>query len=506
MALALVILLPGPRERAARIVLEPIVVGRTPLLVGTNAGHWLPTTGMRTWLSDSGFNAVRIWASVGRLRPSIASPVSPIGEEAAFDRARAVVLASPHANPYVDWPAYEASFATVSTGPGSNHYALDFAVADARASGIDVVLNLTPSPSDMVGATDAFPWPSSWSARWTWWLHCFVVAYHLTVDQHLGVRYFEIDNEPEARLAHHPGAEVGYASEVELAADALRRVAALSPGSEVSVLAPVAERPDSPLVSFLLQAVPGAIDAIAYHRYHPDPDLHAAGIPTVRATERGTGTADHPIFVTEWGTSPRKVDPRYDENRLTTALLDARIMRAYALAGVEALLQFKFERTWGDAVGLLAVEDSGEHRIGAPTHAYFAQRMLARAMAGGHEILQTSEPGTPLEVLATRLDPAHVIVTLINSDDIGWRLSVDATLLARDAEATEWLLDAEHDDTPVGSGVDASRPFAVAIPPMSIVQLDLHDPAGPVSGYSPSAEGSAYTAIPWTSDSHLRSW
>src|SRR5262249_46160036 len=131
------------------------------------------------WLRDSGFNAVRIWASVGRLRPSNAAPSTSIRDEAEFAQARAVVLASPHANPYVDWTTDEAAFTTVSTGPGSNHYALDFAVADARASGMDVVLNLTPSPADMAGVTDA---PTSWSARWAWWLHGFVVAYHLNVD------------------------------------------------------------------------------------------------------------------------------------------------------------------------------------------------------------------------------------------------------------------------------------------------------------------------------------
>lgn len=491
LALVLVVVLPGSRERTGRLLVEPIVVGRTPRLVGTNTGHWLPTTGMRAWLEDSGFNAVRIWASVGRLRTSSGTTRPAVDDEASFVLARAAVLASPHASAYIDWPAYEAAFSTTNTGAGSNHYALDYAVADARDIGLDVVLNLTPSPQDMAGATDAASWPSSWPDRWSWWLHCFVVAYHLDVDRQLGVRYFEIDNEPEARLGRHPGAEDGYLREVDLAADAVRHAVAPGPRADVTILAPVAERPDSPLIGHLLRNAPGAIDAIDYHRYHPDPDLHAAGIPTVRATERDAVAPPRPIFVTEWGTSSRKIDPRYDESRLGTALLDARIMRAYALAGVEALLQFKFERTWGDTLGLLVVEDSGDHRIGMPTKAYFAQCMLARAMVGGREIVRTSEPGGPLETLATRLEPAHAIVTVINSGEIAYRLSVDTSLLGAHGEATVRLLDAEHDDVPIWAGLDASRPLAIQVPPLSIVQVDVHDPASMAGHESPASGGSS---------------
>jgi hypothetical protein len=465
-----------PRERSGRLRVEPQVVGRTPRLVGTNTGHWLPTTGMADWLTDSGFNAVRIWASFGRLSAPDGSTGPGVADQAGFERARAAVLAAPRANPYLNWPAYDAAFTTPKT-EGNNQYALDFAVGDASAHGFEVVLNVTPLRSE---SRSGELWPASWAERWAWWAHCFAVAYHLDVERRLAVHYFELDNEPEQRLAGRADAEGGILRALELGADAVRAAAGLGGAqSEVQVLGPVAERPDSPLVPFLLAAAPRTVDVLDYHRSSGDPDFHAAGVLGIRRLEEQQPDArPRPIFVTEWGTVAGRDEPTQDKALPKVGLLDARIARAYALSGADGIFQFKFQRTGGTNRGLVTVSDDADHVIGGPVKGYFAHRMLARAIGGGRDILLTTEPGWPLEPLATRIGPDRYLGTVINPEEGRWRLELDVAPIAPLVDATVRLYDAEHDDAPIATFTRAASPLTVHLPAYSIVQVELQPTAG----------------------------
>jgi hypothetical protein len=301
-----------------------------------------------------------------------------------------------------------------------------------------------------------------------------VVAYHLDAELGLGVRYFELDNEPEGREAGHPGSEATLVETYQLGADAVRAAVVLAnPRVDAQILGPVVERPDSPLLGFLLRAAPQSVDVVTYHRYQADPDLHAAGVLTVDQLDAGLPSGPRPVFVTEWATRAglkQKPDPNFDERSLSTALADARIIRAYALAGVDGIFQFKLERTAGYPLGLLDVADSGDHAIGGPTRGYFAHRMLARATAGRREILQTADSGAPLEALATRLGPDQTIVTIINPDDAAWRLRLASRLGPLEAGPLR-LLDATHNDAVVGD-LGAS-PATLRVPSRSILQVEL---------------------------------
>jgi hypothetical protein len=464
-----------PRERTGRLRVEPRVVGRTPRLVGTNTGHWLPTTGMADWLADSGFNAVRIWASFGRLLTPDSSAGTSIQDQAGFERARAAVLAAPRANPYLNWPGYDAAFATPKT-EGSNQYALDFAVGDARAHGFEVVLNVTPVRSE---SRSGELWPATWAERWAWWAHCFVLAYHLDIERHLAVHYFELDNEPEQRLAGRADAAGDILRALELGADAVRAAAGLDGAqSEVQILGPVSERPDSPLLPYLLAAAPRTVDVLDYHRSSGDPDFHAAGVLGVRRLEELQPDAlPRPIFVTEWGTVAGRDEPTQDKALPKVGLLDARIARAYALSGADGIFQFKFQRTGGTNRGLVTVSDNADHAIGGPVKGYFAHRMLARAIAGGRDILQTTEPGWPLEPLATRIGPDRYVVTVINPEEGRWRLDLDVAPIGSPVDATVRLYDAEHDDAPTATFTRAASPLTVHLPAYSIVQVEFQPAA-----------------------------
>ena len=93
------------------------------------------------------------------------------------------------------------------------------------------------------------------------------------------------------------------------------------------------------------------------------------------------------------------------------------------------------------------------------------------------DILQTTEPGWPLEPLATRIGSDRYLMTVINPEEGPWRLDLDVAPIAAPVDATVRLYDAEHDDAPTATFTRAASPLTVHLPAYSIVQVEFQPAA-----------------------------
>ncbi len=186
---------PLPPLPAASVTVSASVVGTTPLVLGYNVAHMMPGSNAMDWWRYSGVKAARVFLSVTDIEPSDDLPGTGDGvdDRASFEARRAALRANA-ADPaqaldpqYVRWDSFAAGYDRVATG--SNRFIVSESFPRLRGLGVEILANLTASPSRFPLAGDA-DWPNLWEL----WQHYYAEAFALSRDY--DVRRFAMFNEP----------------------------------------------------------------------------------------------------------------------------------------------------------------------------------------------------------------------------------------------------------------------------------------------------------------------
>ena len=169
--------------------------GTTPLTLGYNLGHFMPDSNAADWFRHSGVDGARIFMSAAAIEPN--DDIAPVGDgvtsETSFFNRRALLRAnagSPTAalsNTYVNWPYFIGNYPDTTTS--GNRLRLDYVFGSLRDMGVEMLANITASPSRFPIAGE-----NDWPAKWELWQHYYAQAFLLSRDY--GVRSFGMFNEP----------------------------------------------------------------------------------------------------------------------------------------------------------------------------------------------------------------------------------------------------------------------------------------------------------------------
>jgi len=193
---AVAVLMPAGAQAAtpAAVTVGATVVGPTPVL-GYNIAHGMATSNAADWWRYSGVEAARVFLSASDIEP--VDDLSPVGDgvtgRAGFEARRSALranAASPSAaldGQYVNWSAFTSAYGTVATG--NNRFAVSSWFPQLRAMGVDILVNITASPSrfPLTGSTD-------YGNLWELWQHYYAQAFSLSRDH--DVARFSMFNEP----------------------------------------------------------------------------------------------------------------------------------------------------------------------------------------------------------------------------------------------------------------------------------------------------------------------
>lgn len=183
------------RSLFATIAVQATVAGKTPDVLGYNLGHFMPGTNAADWWSYEGIKAARAFISPSDIEPSddISGTGDGVTDQATFFSRRAALrdnAANPSvslSNSYINWPAFRDRYAN-AVGD-TNRFTIDFAFSQLRNQGVQLLANITASPSRFPFASD-----TDWANKWELWQHYYAQGFYLgsTYD----VERFSMFNEP----------------------------------------------------------------------------------------------------------------------------------------------------------------------------------------------------------------------------------------------------------------------------------------------------------------------
>lgn len=179
----------------AAITVSSEVIGTTPPTLGYNIAHAMAGSNVADWWRYSGARGARVFLSASDIEPT--DDISGVGDgvvdRASFDQRRAALRANA-ANPsvaldtqYVRWSAFTAAYGTVATG--NNRFAVSWWFPQLRSMGVDILVNITASPSRFPLADSA-----DHANMWELWQHYYAQAFLLARDHQ--VTRFSMFNEP----------------------------------------------------------------------------------------------------------------------------------------------------------------------------------------------------------------------------------------------------------------------------------------------------------------------
>lgn len=186
-------LLLGMPEKEVRaqetVTLGTATNGVTPSQVGYNLGHFTDSGNAFDWFRYAGVKAARIFISASQVQGQGTSPgKSRVTNQASFfttiQQARAGGTGNTN---YIRWADFTYNFTDTS---GANRIQYDYAFRRFTALGVEVLANITASPS-------TFPildLNTDWAGKWELWQHYYAQAYVLSRDY--GIRRFGMFNEP----------------------------------------------------------------------------------------------------------------------------------------------------------------------------------------------------------------------------------------------------------------------------------------------------------------------
>lgn len=204
---------------APTITVSSAVIGTTPAVLGYNSAHAMAGANAADWWRYSGVKAARVFLSASDIEATddLSNTGDGVTSQTSFDQRRAALRANA-ANgavaldtQYVRWSSFETAYTQVATG--NNRFAVANWFPSLRAMGVDILANITASPS-------RFPLADSgdFANAWELWQHYYAQAFLLSRDY--GVGRYSMFNEPNGWT---PAISVeNWARRLRLAADAVK--------------------------------------------------------------------------------------------------------------------------------------------------------------------------------------------------------------------------------------------------------------------------------------------
>ncbi len=180
---------------AATVTVQNSTVGTTPPVLAYNLGHFMTGSNAPDWWRYTGVKAARVFISPSDIEATddIPGTGDGVSSQTSFNNRRAALRAN-FANPaqaldysYINWDVFQAGYDALATG--NNRFAVSSAFPVLRSQGVDILANLTASPSrfPVASATD-------WANIWELWQHYYAQAAYLSSTY--DVRRYGIFNEP----------------------------------------------------------------------------------------------------------------------------------------------------------------------------------------------------------------------------------------------------------------------------------------------------------------------
>lgn len=184
-------------QTSATITVQNSIAGTTPEAIGYNLGHFMENSNAADWWRYNGFAAARAFISVSDIEPS--DDIAPVGDgvnsSASFFARRAALRANA-ANSgvaldpqYVNWSNFASNYQN-SLG-SNNRFKIGVAFPQLRAQGVEILANITASPSRFPINSD-----TDWANKWELWQHYYAQAFYLA--SNYDVRRYGMFNEPNA--------------------------------------------------------------------------------------------------------------------------------------------------------------------------------------------------------------------------------------------------------------------------------------------------------------------
>ncbi len=467
-----------PSEHAATVVVHDQVVGRSPQFIGANPGLTIAPN-WEAWVRDSRMNAAREWANMEEIEPGNEDGVygDGVGDDSAFQVARAAVLASPEDNAYIRWS-------------GFHFQEVDRRLGAYDRLGITPVVVIRNSGSGSTRQANVPAWmanvPTTPEDTWEWWEYAFAVAYH-TAREH-GVTRFEIHSEPDRSVQGFGGRVDDYVRLLSWGADAARegvRVALAARGGDAGqavIYAPGLAEPTARRGGYLQQVLTSAasdVDVIDYHQYSLPWNGEYADLATRVSAIAEAAAAPRPLFVSEYNISRSGEHGDVDEPADALALAEAQ--RQLAQAGVEGMLlyRFNFPAEFRNLSVIRSGTGSGRALVDQ-TFGYQIFKQATVALAGAKDVLALDATGSATW-LATR-DDGHVYVLGISRDDTPLPVDLDLGELGVDGnDAMLRVAAVDHPNNLVDRPVIQAGHVSFVQPPASAIMLVISRQAGPAS-------------------------
>lgn len=407
---------------AVEIELTGRVIGRTPALVGYNAGHFMPGSNTSDWWRYSGVNAARVWSTPNEVEGRDDNDVWGDGVKSSsdFDRRKKALRADPLNTEFINWPHFESRYKNNTTN--SNVAKLDYAFGELHRLGIKTlaVIHRTVGsyPFGEAGTQDG------WADRWEHWQHFYAQAFHLA--RHFDVERFHMYNEPNHSLQSDVS-QAEYIERLQLATDAVRSAIAdvnrlydkkLTAQMQAPVTAGGSSRFHAAsggdtrddrtgwgelVLDNLHKTQSGRIDrdfrlieTYAYQQYNKTGETSGEELRKIKSMLKSAARRDEiGVAITEFNVHTASEFGKMAETLETPAKFSrlGAIFANLANAEPDELYVFKFSQTaYNDGNvkknGVHYVDNRHRpHNIGGATKAAEVVRLFTKGFAGGHDLL-----------------------------------------------------------------------------------------------------------------------
>lgn len=193
---AVALLVQNTGAQSTTITIESNQWGTTPDVLGYNMAHFVDGSNAADLWRYSGVKAARAFISASHIEPT--DDLAPIGDgvtsQSGFESRKAALRAHVVADTgltgttYVHWPAFVARYAMVDAD-SNNRLVIDTAFARLRSQGVEILANITCSPSRFPLAS-----LSDWPNVWEIWQHYYAQAFYLA--RAYDVARYGVFNEP----------------------------------------------------------------------------------------------------------------------------------------------------------------------------------------------------------------------------------------------------------------------------------------------------------------------
>ena len=373
-----------PTAAGGTVTIQTNRLGGTPDIIGYNSAHFYPGGNTREWWRYSGVSGARVFLSPSEIETADDLPGRGDGvtNQAGFLARKTALRADPLNTNFINWPYWSGRYETNTPG-GGNKVRVNFAFAQLRQIGVEILMNMTAS-QNFLTITNA----NDWAGKWELWQHFYAASFYL--GREFGVRRFQMFNEPD-----HPNAggltRADYLQRLQLASDAIQSALAdvnrlygkaLAP----LILAPVITTSSNNSWAQLVltnrhQNFLGQTDAnfwllqrYCYHSYNQTPAQFGGNLAALRTALAAT-MAPEPAFptaISEFNVHTAAVFDTMAETLDSPTKYPRLGAIAVNLAAnfQSELYAFKFGQTLGEADDAYPVRKNGMHYVDNETAPY----------------------------------------------------------------------------------------------------------------------------------------